>query len=299
MTFKGSISRGIVDTHLHVWSDGAPPFPYSDGQDPPEALRDSQPEQLMGEMAAAGVDGALIVQPINHKFDHAFVTSIISDPRYQGKFKGMALLDPTADNDYLPSLKAQGYVGVRFNPYLFNDDLPMRGARGMELFKQCGDLGMPVGFMCFKGLNLHILDIKALMRAHPTTSVVIDHWGFFLQDGCVVEESWRTLLDTAATYPNLYIKVSAPFRNSKEGWPYDDLRARLAELIAAVGAHRVMAGSDYPFVRQPENCGYEHAFEGPLWTEVLTTEERNMVMRGTAESLFGEWPSPDAPSSSP
>lgn len=29
-------------------------------------------------MGEAGVDGALIVQPINHKFDHSYVTRLVS-----------------------------------------------------------------------------------------------------------------------------------------------------------------------------------------------------------------------------
>jgi hypothetical protein len=82
---------------------------------------------------------------------------------------------------------------------------------------------MPVGFMLFKGLDLHIRvsikqgspvgrsrstcrrvrvcacvcvcacmclsmhtqEVTALLEAYPETPVVIDHWGFFHQDGWV------------------------------------------------------------------------------------------------------------------
>ena len=35
--------------------------------------------------------------------------------------------------------------------------------------------------MCFKGLPLHYTDIVALLEHSPSTDVIIDHFGFFLQ----------------------------------------------------------------------------------------------------------------------
>lgn len=53
----------MVDSHLHVWGNGKTPFPYADGQEPPDRLRESSdPETLLEEMDKAGVGGALIVQ---------------------------------------------------------------------------------------------------------------------------------------------------------------------------------------------------------------------------------------------
>lgn len=51
------------DSHLHIWGEGKPPFPYASGQEPPERLREScGPETLIQEMDDAGIGGALIVQ---------------------------------------------------------------------------------------------------------------------------------------------------------------------------------------------------------------------------------------------
>lgn len=46
---------------------------------------------------------------------------------------------------------------------------------GLALFQAAGRLGLPVGFMPFKGLLLHIAEIEALIAAHPETSVIMDH----------------------------------------------------------------------------------------------------------------------------
>lgn len=51
------------DSHLHVWGDGKDPFPYAEGQAPPERLQlTSSSSVLLQEMDNAGVGGALIVQ---------------------------------------------------------------------------------------------------------------------------------------------------------------------------------------------------------------------------------------------
>ncbi|XP_043713651.1 uncharacterized protein LOC122662151 [Telopea speciosissima] len=71
----------IIDSHLHVWAspeEAADKYPYFPGQEP--SLPGSV-DFLLKCMGEAGVDGALIVQPINHKFDHSLVTrSVNSKP---------------------------------------------------------------------------------------------------------------------------------------------------------------------------------------------------------------------------
>jgi predicted TIM-barrel fold metal-dependent hydrolase len=51
----------------------------------------------------------------------------------------------------------------------------------------------------------------------------------------------------------LYIKTSAFFRVSSQPYPYVDAMAGVAALVEAFGPHRVMWGSDAPWVF--EKCG--------------------------------------------
>ena len=41
--------------------------------------------------------------------------------------------------------------------------------------------------MCFQGFRKHAEEITSLLEASPSTQVVLDHWGFFVQDGKVIE----------------------------------------------------------------------------------------------------------------
>jgi len=286
----------LYDSHLHVWSDGAPPFPYAAGNEPPEELRkEATVEKLLAEMDEAGVQGCLVVQPINHKFDHSYVSACLS--KHPTRLKGMCLLDPTGSADdavaQLEALSKEGYVGVRFNPGLWPEGKKMDDDVGMAAYKKAGELGMAVGFMCFKGLDLHAPTIESLAAAHPGTKAIIDHFGFFRQDGKAKEEIWGMLLGLSK-FPQVYVKLSAFFRVSGDPYPYQDLWARVRELVQAFGSKRLLYGSDFPFVQQ--QCGYlksSQALSVVRWgneDSLLTEQEYRDVTAGTFESLFGALP---------
>jgi predicted TIM-barrel fold metal-dependent hydrolase len=83
----------MIDSHVHVWSDGVPPFTYDAA--PPPQLLNSQPGDLLQNMAEAGVRMAIITQPINHKYDHSFIQQIINEKNFKRKLKGICLMNPT------------------------------------------------------------------------------------------------------------------------------------------------------------------------------------------------------------
>jgi len=288
-----AFSMKIIDSHLHVWaseSEAESNFPYD--QPPPESLQNNAtPEALLEQMDKAGVDGALIVQPINHKYDHSYVANAIKN--YPHKFKGMLLHDPELSPEMavkrLEELVLSGYVGVRFNPYLWNEGELMSadGGGGLAVYKRCAELGCPVGVMCFKGLELHYDDILALIEKSPGTQLVLDHLGF-----CALnekgDEAFKQLL-ALSKYPNVSVKVSALFRNtgSVDSFPYDKVKAeRFQPLLEAFGSGRLMVGSDFPYVLETEG-GYDGAMNTvKSW---LDKDDAEAVLFGTAERLFGKW----------
>uniref|UniRef100_A0A2P2KHS2 4-sulfomuconolactone hydrolase n=1 Tax=Rhizophora mucronata TaxID=61149 RepID=A0A2P2KHS2_RHIMU len=175
-----AIPAKIIDSHLHVWAspeEAADRYPYFPGQEP---SLNGHVDFLLQCMEEASVDGALIVQPINHKFDHSLVTSVLN--KYPSKFVGCCLANPEEDGTGLKQLEQlilkDGYRAVRFNPYLWPANQKMTNEVGNALFSMAGKLGVPVGFMCMKGLNLHISEIQELCTQFPSTVVLLDHLGF-------------------------------------------------------------------------------------------------------------------------
>lgn len=203
----------------------------------------------------------------------------------------MLLHDPSLSTELavnrLEELVLSGFVGVRFNPYLWPDGELMSDECGMAVYKRCGELKVPVGIMCFKGLGLHVDDILRLISGSPDTVLILDHLGFCAlnDDG---DKAFQQLL-SLAKYPNVIVKISALFRNTGDvdSFPYDKVKARRFQpLMEAFGADRLMMGSDFPFVLETEN-----AYIGAVGTveSWLREHDRNAVMGGTAERLFGIW----------
>lgn len=293
-----STSAKVIDSHLHVWAtaeEAKTAFPYAEGQEPPASLQNlASTSELLKRMDDSGVDGALIVQPINHKFDHSYVAHAIKT--HPTRLKGMLLMDPSLSPDQavnrLEDLALQGFVGVRFNPYLWPkpsgemwNNMSTQGGSGLAVYKRCAELKMPVGVMCFQGLPLHYDDILQLLAASPETTLILDHFGFTGLDD-EGNAAFARLLDLAK-YPNVVIKISALFRLKDETPSYTKVKSeRLEPLLKSFGADRLMFGTDFPFVlEQPES--YKGMVQ--LTSSWLDDTEKDAVMGGTAEKLFGPW----------
>jgi predicted TIM-barrel fold metal-dependent hydrolase len=278
----GMASMRVIDSHLHTWSNSetADSFPFV--QDPPDTLRDkADVDSLLNEMRQKGIDGALIVQPINYKYDHSYVLHAIKE---HPAFKGMLLYDPS-DKDpvsRLEELCLQGFVGVRFNPYLWPSDECMSQGNGLKVYQRCGELNMPVGIMCFQGLQLHYDDIIKLLTLCPDTPCILDHFGFTnINDKSTFEQ-----LLSLAKFPQVHVKISALFRLG-DSYPYEEIRQRrFLPLLEAFGSERLLYGSDFPYVLEQPG-GY--AISDLVMSWIATDQDRANIMSRTAERLFGKW----------
>lgn len=306
---RSMASLPVIDSAIHLWSTGAEPYPWA-AAPPADLQKVATAEAYLEKARAAGVSGALVVQPANHMYDHSYVMSALK--AHPDFFRGMGLANPTLPPTEavaaLEELHNSGFVGVRFNAGNFEGGL--QSEVGRALYKRAGELGMCVGVMCFKGLAPFVDDLSLLCKEYPKTVLVIDHLGFFRQpaiggqlgDAATNEEaSWSGLLSLAA-YPQAHVKVSALFRASGEKPPFADLAPRVTELLKAYGPERLMWGTDYPFVlpggfplpegvtATPAALSYADAAKVPaqwaLPAELDVEATRAALMGGTAAKLF-------------
>ena len=190
-----------IDGHLHVWSSayGA----YAEGKAPPPALGDDVASydafaSLSGEH---GVDGCVIVQPINYLYDHEPVARVLrANP---ATTRGVLLINPAvgspeaavAELDRVLATAPGLWRGVRFNPGLWRGDDAGGGggdggggagafddAVGRAVFKRCGELGLVATFMFFAGIAAHVDRLRSLVELSPSTKVLVDHLGFVRGD---------------------------------------------------------------------------------------------------------------------
>ena len=296
-----------IDSHLHVWALDDERCPMPPGRVPNVP---GDVDRLLSSMDEAEVDGALIVQPIFHGFDHGYIDEAIK--AHPDRFKGMALINPQRIDavDQLDSLVSdQGYRGVRFNPamwvYGVIEHLNLSPAERTEHFKTCaecqvqhlnddagkaiyekaGDLGVPVGFMVSPS---YFDQIEDLLTELPGTPAIIDHFG-----GCKVaggapgsNPDFDALL-ALARHPQLRIKVSGFVGPSDQVMPHEDTWPMVNALIGSFGADRLMWGTDFPWIQS--HGGYVEGTRIIDQIPDISHGDREMILGGTATSLFGDW----------
>lgn len=293
----------IIDSHLHVWGTSSDVNSYPFFQNPPDSLKDSASfdQLVVKHMETKGVDGALIIQPINYKFDHSYVINAIQ--KHPTKFKGMLLHDPSLSEidaiSRLEDLTLKGFVGVRFNPYLWprkeskdaDDESewePMSSGSGLAVYKRCAELRVPVGIMCFQGLSLHYKDVCNLLQSSPETIMILDHFGFtFLDDNG--NNAFQQLL-SLEKYPTVIVKISALFRLKDPSPVYENVyKERFLPLFETFGPERLMYGSDFPFVLEQSS---QYSIHKVISSWIPNKSDRLKVLSGNAERIFGPWGTP-------
>ncbi|MBT4073072.1 MAG: amidohydrolase [Chloroflexi bacterium] len=296
-----------IDSHLHVWALDDERYPMPPGRVPNVP---GDVDRLLASMDEAEVDGALIVQPIFHGFDHGYVNEAIA--AHPDRFKGMALINPQRMDavDQLDHLVSeQGYRGVRFNPamwvYGVIEHLSLSPAERTEHFKTCaecqmqhidddagraiyekaGELGVPVGFM----VSPKFFDqVDTLLRDLPKTPAIIDHFGGCkVADGAPGSNADFDALLALAKHPQLRIKVSGFVGPSDEALPHKDTWPMVKALIDAYGANRLMWGTDFPWIQS--HGGYVEGTKIIDQIPDISEGDRDQLMGGTATSLFGSW----------
>lgn len=269
----------IIDPHLHVWGDGDE-FPFAEGREP-TARADTR--FLIECMDAAGVAGALIIQPIVYRFDHRYVSGALRDD--PARLKGMCLVDPQHADPIgeLARWRDEGYIAVRVNPALFPDGKGLDSDLGHRIYGAAGELGMPVGFLVSPS---HFEAIDALCQSSPNTVAVIDHFGHCRPTADTSAEFGALL--ALSRHANLHVKLSEFPRASFAEWPYADLHPWYPQLLDAYGAGRLMWATDFPFI--VEQCGYTEGLT--LLSEYAPGIDANtmqQLLAGTAEAVFGPW----------
>ena len=245
----------IIDSHLHVWSDDESRYPFSGMSRPGPGVRGSV-ELLNEHMNEAGVDRAVIVQPIHYLYDNRYVAECLR--RFPGRFAAVALVDPKSPEapDQLERLvREQGFGGMRLHLSRQDDPSALAAPDQDPLWRRVDELEV-----CFIVLGRagDLPALEPIIERFPDIRVVLDHLG-----GPPLEESTpRPVLDNVlrmARYPNVYVKVSNMNIMSRVPYPHQDTFAIVRKVYDAFGPERLMWGTDFPHVLKAG--GYVRALE--------------------------------------
>jgi L-fuconolactonase len=273
----------IVDTHVHVVAADKERYPLRPTGISLDWFREAPVtvEDLLEHMAAAGVDRAVLVQPLSaYGFDNRYV--IDSARTYPDRLASVVIVDTVDDPARrLRAVAHEGVSGVRLfaigNPTLPRLDDPT----ALEVWDLAAELGLRVVVAI---LSDQLTELRGLLERFPDVAVALDHCGFPDVSGGPPYAKAKELFDLA-TLPNLNLKVSCYLLEQAEamGEPCD----LVDHLAATFGADRLLWGSDYS---QTHDRPYVDLVElGRTASSRLTRTEQRAFL---GENALRLWPRP-------
>lgn len=272
-----------TDGQVHLWDPPTPEAPLLTERSTPQRPGGFTATQCLAEMAAAGVDRAVIVPPgwapNGNRQAQRYATE---NP---GKFAVMGRLDITAEGwreELEGWLQQPHMVGARVSisgPYFEKWlDLPEMD----EFWGRCERLGIP----CMILLPGRAKEFEPIATAHPGLTIIVDHMARLVPVGG--PERWLDLDDllALARFPNVIVKTSSAPNYSLEWYPYADIHPHLRRIYDAFGPERMAWGSDITRLRGP------YADCVRLFTEGLTflsAADREWVLGKTIATAL-KWP---------
>ena len=272
---------GAWDSHAHVFGPSGK-FPYAPGRGytPPDAPA----ENFVALLDHLGCARGLVVQGNAHGYDNSVVLDALA--RYPQRLRGVAITDTRIAPETLRDWHKVGMRGLRFH-LLVQKPGYVRGV-GLDVFevfrKTMAELGWVMQIFC-DGQVLHDM-APALREISRDLSVVVDHYGMVDAARGVNEPNFQTLLRLVGEGA-VHVKVSAPYRVSKQFPDYPDARA-LHEALLRANPERLMWGTDWP---HPSIAAEVMPDDGHLldllmeWTP--DADVRRKILVETPERLFG------------
>jgi len=225
------------DSHVHVFGPVAR-FPYAAG------LRakplDAPKEALFALHRRMGIERCVIVQSIVHGTDNRVVEDAIAAG--EGRYLGIALVEPEIPDAELQRLAQLGFRGVRFN---FMQHIAHRASIDtvMAFTSRLAAVGMHLQ-VHFESALVHELS-GPLQRSQ--VPVVIDHMGRVDATRGPDHEDFQALLRLLDS-PRFYVKVSGIDRIDAKAPPQERYRhgVVLARALVERFPDRCVWGSDWP-----------------------------------------------------
>lgn len=277
----------IIDAQVHIWPPETADRPYikEDASKPHRAVP-LQYEDLLREMAVAGVDRAILVPPSweGYRNDYALEAA----RKYPDRFAvmGKVPLNHPASRARLASwLEQPGMLGFRVSfrhsgTHSFLDD-----GTANWFWAECERHDIPV--MIFAPFA--VARIGEIAERHPALRVIVDHMGLNVQwKGKDLAPGVDVLLKFSQL-PNVAVKASCLPCYVAEPYPFPALHPQIRRVVEAFGPQRVFWGTDLSQLP----CTYRQAVT--LFTEklpFLSPQDKEWIM-GKALAQWLHWLVPD------
>jgi predicted TIM-barrel fold metal-dependent hydrolase len=242
-TARSEPALPAIDTHAHVFHRGlklAPGRRYAPDYDAPLAV-------YLEQLDRNGMSHGVLVQPSFLGTDNSYLVESLTQAN--GRLRGIAVVDLAISAGELRALDRAGVVGIRLN--LVGQPLPdLASGEWKALLAQVKAMGWQVEIQR-NASDLAVLIPQLLDRG---VTLVLDHYALPDPKLGVADPGFQSVLKLGATR-NVWIKVSAPYRNGPAGESF--AKEAYPLLRSAYGLDRLLWGSDWPHTQFEASQSYE------------------------------------------
>lgn len=273
----------VIDAHHHFWRVAAQDQPWRDHRH--EAIaRDYTPDDLVSELAAAGVDQTVLIQSVDEPAENDRLVQYAEEAPYVGAVVGwLPLADPaTARTEW--ERVGGSFHGVRC--LVGRDPLEwLSKPDAVELFTELASAGVSWDVVPVTAEQTDA--VIRLAEAVPALRIVVDHLGRPPID-TGRWEPWATEVARLAASPLVALKVSLgiDLLTALSAWP-DEVDRYLAWAVECFGADRLMLASNWPVVLL--RASYQDAWSAlrsAVERAVPSTIDLAAVLGGTAAHFY-------------
>jgi predicted TIM-barrel fold metal-dependent hydrolase len=243
----------IIDAQVHIWSKGAPLAMH-------RQAASFSADDLLTEMKAAGVDGAILHPPSWDPASNALSIKAAEDhPTKFAILGNFPLDDPSSRLMVKEWLTLKGMSGLRFALVPDEQQRWVRDGSIDWVWQAAEQAHIPVATMAGRFLP----EFRRIAERHPNLTLIIDHLGLArLAKDEAAFANLPALLELAR-FPNVYVKATGAPAYSSHPYPFRNLHDGLHRIFDAFGPRRFFWGTD--ITRMP--CSYRECVT--MFTEEL------------------------------
>jgi L-fuconolactonase len=273
----------IIDSQVHIWAENTPARPWAPNMEGRAHLAEPlSAERLLGMMAEAGVDAAILVPP-SLEGDRNDLC-LAAARTFSDRFAVMGRIDFTKPESRaaLATWRDQpGMLGLRLTFHRPDTRPQLTNGTADWLWPAAEKHAVPL--MVHAPERLPVL--AEIAARHPGLTLIVDHMGFGRETMDANAPAGAARVAALARYTNVFVKVSALPCFSSEPYPFRNLNEPLRHVIEAFGPRRCFWGTDLS--RMLEHCTYRQGvthFTERL--DFLSADDLDWIMgRGLRECL--------------
>ncbi len=270
-----------IDAHQHFWALTRGDYGWLT-PDLGTIYRDFTPDDLSPLLAAAEIDGTVLVQAAPTVAETKFMLSLADQNAFIKGVVGWVDFEAAGAPTQIAALAAHpALVGLRpmiqniANPLWMLSDALTPAFNAVQRHD-----------LTFDALTLphHLGPLRQLLERHPDMRVIIDHGSKPLIKDAILGD-WSDNMAAIARDTSAWCKLSGLVTEAAADWTIEHLRPYVDHLLSTFGPSRLIWGSDWPV------CTLASSYERWLDTtnmllSQLSIAERQAIMGGNAARAY-------------